>query len=120
MLRFNKSFITFRFKVIKISRVFSLLFFSEQNMKTVFAVATFGSTSAIILSLIAVVLIFHDINNLYINVMMEMEEFRVSYQDHMEEKATNNNPGGFDSVPNLNKTCIFRQQQRIHGVKLHM
>lgn len=56
-------------------------------MKTVFAVTTIGSSCAIILSLTIIILIFHDINDLYTNVMMEMEEFKVSFQDHLKNRA---------------------------------
>ncbi|EJW75942.1 hypothetical protein WUBG_13148, partial [Wuchereria bancrofti] len=54
-------------------------------MKTAFAVTTSASACCIILSLIAVALIFHDISELNTNVMMEMEEFKMTAEDTWRE-----------------------------------
>uniref|UniRef100_A0A158Q7B2 Col_cuticle_N domain-containing protein n=1 Tax=Elaeophora elaphi TaxID=1147741 RepID=A0A158Q7B2_9BILA len=54
-------------------------------MKTIFIVGTIGTACAIMLSLTAVAIIFHNINELYTNVMMEMEEFRTTVEDTWRE-----------------------------------
>lgn len=52
-------------------------------MKGVFATATIGSASAITLSLIAFVFILQDINEVYNNALVEMEEIKVSFLVHL-------------------------------------
>ncbi|VDO32138.1 unnamed protein product, partial [Brugia timori] len=66
-------------------------------MKTAFAVATSASVCCIILSLIAVALIFHDINELNTNVMMEMEEFKMTAEDTWRE-ITYVNVNSYDNI----------------------
>ncbi|MCP9261073.1 Nematode cuticle collagen domain protein [Dirofilaria immitis] len=82
-------------------------------MKIVFAVATISSACAIILSLTAITVIFHDISKLYNNVMMEMEEFKMIEEDAWREIAyTNVNPNDDINTTSFTLSSIFRAKRQ--------
>lgn len=56
-----------------------LLAGSEMSVKLFVGLATAGSVFVIIMSLVAVCIIYNDINTLYDDVMDEMGEFKVNY-----------------------------------------
>ncbi|VDM93909.1 unnamed protein product [Onchocerca ochengi] len=82
-------------------------------MKAVFAVATIGSACAVILSLAVIAIIFNDINKLYDNVMMEMEEFKMIAEDTWHEITyVNENPYGTIKTAPFTLSSIFRAKRQ--------
>uniref|UniRef100_A0A914RDM4 Nematode cuticle collagen N-terminal domain-containing protein n=1 Tax=Parascaris equorum TaxID=6256 RepID=A0A914RDM4_PAREQ len=83
------------------------------SVKFFVGLATAGSACAIVVSLVAVCVIFNDINNLYDDVMDEMGDFKVVADDAWDRiLMLHMNPSGSSNAPPVFASLFGRQKRQ--------